>query len=372
MVSKYMKIGLLITSIGNFGQKGFYNAQEIGLAKALDKYFDAVYIYKLVPESMSRSDEKIDNTKNVILHSIPSKSFGINGLPDVSVLDTTLDVLVYFSDTQISVPKVYNWAVKNKVKFYPYIGVLESHSTSNWKKLLMDTLFKRNLKVYRKSHCFVKTPTVEKKLRGMGVDKISVMPVGLDLSLLHQDYELADKIALKGKYGFDATDRVLLFIGRLIDEKQPVRMLDILNQIRQQDKNYKLLMVGTGPLRAVVNEKIREYGLVDAVDKIPNSDIWELYRFADCFVNLNQQEIFGMAILEAMYYGCKVVAWRAPGPKLIIEDGKFGYLVEDDDSACKRIMENVDVSAESHKRILQSFTWDNAAKIINTTVGKKA
>ena len=101
-----MKIGLLITSIGNFGQKGFYNAQEIGLAKALDKYFVAVYIYKLVPESMSRSDEKIENAKNVILHSIPSKSFGINGLLDMSVLDTTLDVLIYFSDTQVSVPKV--------------------------------------------------------------------------------------------------------------------------------------------------------------------------------------------------------------------------------------------------------------------------
>ena len=37
-----MCIGLLITSIGNFGQKGFYNAQEIGLAKELDKLFDEV------------------------------------------------------------------------------------------------------------------------------------------------------------------------------------------------------------------------------------------------------------------------------------------------------------------------------------------
>ena len=34
-----MRIGLLITSIGNFGQKGFYNAQEIGLAKELDRLF---------------------------------------------------------------------------------------------------------------------------------------------------------------------------------------------------------------------------------------------------------------------------------------------------------------------------------------------
>lgn len=370
-----MKIGLLITSIGNFGQKGFYNAQEIGLAKALDKYFDAVHIYKLVPETTSKSDEKIENMNNVTLHSIPSKSFGINGLFDLSVLDSTLDVLVYFSDTQISVPKVYKWAIKNNIKFYPYIGVLESHSTSKWKKTLMDTLFKRNLKVYQKSHCFVKTPTVEKKLRGMGVQNISIMPVGLDLSLLHQDYESADKNELKEKYGFARSDKVLLFIGRLIDEKQPVRMIEILNQIRKQDEGYKLLMVGTGPLKEAVDEKIKQYGLSDSVkriEKIPNSDIWKLYRFAECFVNLNQQEIFGMAILEAMYYGCKVVAWKAPGPELIIEDGKSGYLVEDNDSCCKWIMADADVSTESHYRILQSFTWDNAAKIIKNTVEQTA
>ena len=199
------------------------------------------------------------------------------------------------------------------------------------------------------------------------------MPVGLDLSLLRQDYESADKIALKEKYGFDAADKVLLFIGRLIDEKQPVRMIDILNQIRQRDKNYKLLMVGTGSLRAAVDEKIGGYGLNDAVkliDKIPNNDIWELYRFADCFVNLNQQEIFGMAILEAMYYGCKVVAWRAPGPEFIIEDGKSGYLVEDESSICKRTLLDTDISIESHKRILQSFTWENAAKVIRDLVLK--
>lgn len=76
-----------------------------------------------------------------------------------------------------------------------------------------------------------------------------------------------------------------------------------------------------------------------------------------------------MAILEAMYYGCKVVAWRAPGPELIIEDGKSGYLAEDTVSVCEDIMENADVSIESRKRILQSFTWDNAATIIRNTVG---
>ncbi len=116
--------------------------------------------------------------------------------------------------------------------------------------------------------------------------------------------------------------RCFSLIGRMIDEKQPVRMIDILAKIREKDTSYKLLMVGTGELKTAVEDRIEKFNLQDivqVVERIPNSDIWELYRLAGAFVNLNQQEIFGMAILEAMYYGCKVVAWKAPGPNLIIK-----------------------------------------------------
>ncbi|WP_125140095.1 glycosyltransferase [Clostridium transplantifaecale] len=366
-----MKIGLLITSIGNFGLKGCYNSQEIGLAKALDSYFNAVYIYKLIPESNQRKDEKIDGTKNVILHSIPSKSFGINGLLNISDLDSSLDSLVYFSDTQISVPKVYRWAAKNKVQFFPYIGVLESHSTSKWKKLIMDALFRRNLEVYRHCHCLVKTPTVEQKLHQLGVDKIMVTPVGLDLSLLHQGYEVVEKTSLKEKYGFQQADKVLLFVGRLIEEKQPLRMIEIFNEIYTKDCNYRLLMVGQGELKFAVDTAIKGAALqavVTRIEQIPNADIWELYRLADCFVNLNQQEIFGMAILEAMYYGCKVVAWKAPGPELIIEDGVSGFLVDNYKMLCSRVVSEEHHPVNGRKRVLENFTWNNMARYIDSIV----
>lgn len=41
-------------------------------------------------------------------------------------------------------------------------------------------------------------------------------------------------------------------------------------------------------------------------------------------INLNQQEILGMAILDAMDYSCIVVASKAPEPKLVVENGKYG------------------------------------------------
>lgn len=366
-----MKIGLLITSIGNFGQKGFYNAQEIGLGKALDRYFDAVYIYKLIPSTEPKIKEKVAGTKNTILHMIPAKSFGINGLIDINVLDTSIDVLVYFSDTQICVPKVYKWAKVNHVQFYPYIGVLESHSTSSWKKRIIDALFIRNIKIYQKCRCFVKTPAVEQAIRRLGVEQVTVTPVGLDLSLMHQGYEAISKNDLKQKYGFQQLDKVLIFIGRMIEEKQPLRMIELFRQIYAADGSYRLLMVGQGELKPAVERAIREAGLesvVTQIEKIPNSDIWELYRVADCFVNLNQQEIFGMAILEAMYYECKVVAWKAPGPNLIIKDEISGFLVDTNEQLCDRVINAQYDLKNGHKRVLENFTWDNIASYIYKVV----
>ena len=364
-----MKIGILITSISNFGQKGFYNAQEIGLAKAMAKLCGRVEVYKLIPIDQDKKTEKICENAELLL--IPAKNSGINGVINVDDLDKSLDALIHFSDTQFSVPKVYGWCVKNVVQYVPYIGVVESHSTSKLKQMITNLLFQKNLAVYRKCACCVKTPTVQQQLRGMGVQNTTVTPVGLDLDLLHADYETASVSELKKKYGYRESDKVLLFIGRLIDEKQPVRMIDILAEIRKKDTNYKLLMVGTGELKVAVETRINELDLQDAVqlvERIPNSDIWELYRLADSFVNLNQQEIFGMAILEAMYYGCKVVAWEAPGPNLIIESGKSGWLVKSDAEVIEKIIDETDVSVEAHHRVLCDFTWESSAKKMEHTI----
>ena len=94
-----MKIGILITSISNFGQKGFYNAQEIGLAKSMAKICETVEVYKLVPIAQEKKTEKI--CENAVLYLIPSKNSGINGAMNVDELNQSLAALIHFSDTQL-------------------------------------------------------------------------------------------------------------------------------------------------------------------------------------------------------------------------------------------------------------------------------
>lgn len=359
-----MKIGLIVLSIGAFGEKGFYNLQEVGLAKALDKHCEEVKIFKLIRENQNVAIERVDGAKNTKIFYIPSKAYGTNGIPDCGKLDPSLDAYICFSDTQIMFPEVYRWAVKNGIKIFPYLGVAESHSTNPLKAVMINLLFERNLKRYKKCTCFVKTPSVQKKLQDRGVKRAMLAPVGLDLSLTKANYSAIPPAELKQKYGYKSSDRVLLFIGRLIAEKEPVRLIDIFKELVKRDQSYKLLVVGSGELKSAVTAQIDEYQLTDRVqmiDRVANSDIWELYCLADTFVNLNRQEIFGMAILEAMYYGCKVAAQTAPGPSLIIENGISGYLVQTDEEMVEVIQNGRIEKQKAVDRVIDCFTWEATA-----------
>lgn len=362
-----MKIGLIVLSIGTFGKKGFYNLQEIGLAKALDKYCEKVKIFKLVSNDQNFVEEPVSGTRHTRITYIPSKSWGTNGFIDLKKLDISLDVYICFSDTQLMFPKVYNWAKKYAIPLLPYIGVTRSHNANLFKAFLVNLMFARNLNIYRKSMCLTKTPSVQEFLQHQGVKKTYLAPVGLDLNLVKEDYKTVSIEKLKMKYGYHTSDQVILFIGRLIDEKQPLRIIDIFYELYKKRRSYKLLMIGHGDLKKAVISKIYDYKLINAVqmiDCIPNCDIWELYCLADTFVNLNKQEIFGMAILEAMYYGCKVVAWSAPGPDFIIENEISGRLVHSNDEVIEAIQAKNIKQENAVCRVIDHFTWESTAKKI--------
>lgn len=362
-----MKIGILVTSIGDAGQKGFYNVQEIGLARAMNQIADEVVVYKLVSIHLKESVEQIEGCCNAYVKMVPSYSLGTNGVFDVSILSSSLDALIYFSDMQLMVPWVYRWSVKNQVLFLPYIGVAQSHSTNMVKRKLMNLSFKWVVRIYSKNSCLAKTPRVADELRSLGIKNITVMSIGLDTYITDHEYSRYSKLELKREYGYAAEDKIILFVGRLTEEKQPIRMVELYNKLRRKNDSYRLVMIGTGSLKEKVELSIREHGLCDCVkliDKIENRKMCKLYRLADVLVNLNQREIFGMTILEAMFYECKVVAWNAPGPELLIENGLSGWIVQSEEETIEKILDERELGRNAHDRIEKEFTWNKTAKRI--------
>ena len=108
------------------------------------------------------------------------------------------------------------------------------------------------------------------------------------------------------------------------------------------------------------------------IPQLPNESVHVYYHACDAFVNLNDQEIFGMSLLEAMFAGCPPVARHAPGPDLIIEDGLSGWLcstVPQMAEALGRI--TPEMGAAAQRRINEHFLWQNSAELALTLLPAK-
>ena len=154
-----MNIGIFVPNISNFGKKGFYNSQEIGLAKELLAYGHNVVVFKLISGIEMINYEYLSS--NCTLISLPARNIGTNGLIfDFSILKKTeIKKLVCFSDTQIIVPSLFKYCQSNGIDFTPYIGVTESNSKNKVIKKIMDVYSKKNIKIYKKCKTVIgKTP----------------------------------------------------------------------------------------------------------------------------------------------------------------------------------------------------------------------
>lgn len=366
-----MKIGITSLNIEQQSVSAYYNSQENGLGAALASLGHTVTVYHLLPHAAESYSEQ-HPAENLTLKYIPCRHIGLHAFPSDSVWDEETDCFIPFSDHYAGFPMLYRFCQKHDILCLPYLGVIASNNPSPVKRLLSGIL-SRNMRYYRKLPILLaKTPHLAEQLSEQGARQVHTIPVCLDSLRLFPAYRNVPKDTLLSKYGFELGDKVILFIGRLVPEKQPLLMLQIFSESTCCEK-YKLLMIGQGPLKNEVDTYIKEHQLSHSVRLLPaleNNSIWELYRMAMCYVNLNDHEIFGMSILEALYYECPVIALHAPGPDSILESSPCGSLCSSPEELTRQIAASDTVPASrtyaAHEYITEHYLWScSAVKILD-------
>lgn len=98
--------------------------------------------------------------------------------------------------------------------------------------------------------------------------------------------------------------KVIGTIGRLQYQKNPLFIIDIFNQMKKKDINTVLIMVGEGPLKEEVEERIKSYKLEDSVFLLgARNDIPELLQAFDLFLLPSRFEGLGIVLIEAQASG---------------------------------------------------------------------
>ncbi len=371
-----MKMGILCTMINGFGRKGFYNIQEIGVGRALARKGHEVIVYKCIKREKGIHPEKTEVEPRLIVYYLPISGLGAHGYLRSNVISKELDGLLCFADNQVLLPHIYRFCMKNDICFVPYVGTTFSlHSGIHAK--VMDTWFHiGTLKIFKRNAVIAKTETAKRELEALGVNDITVAPVGLDTMVLKRDFRSYDRDRLREVYGYDRDDVVICSVARLEPEKRPLELLEMLHRIKDR-KKFRLLLVGEGILRQAVERKIEEYGMesdVKIFDRVSYGEMWKIYTAADYFVNMNRSEIFGMAVMEAVYYETSVAAIKAPGPSITLA-GMGGHCLCRNDQEVEQWLTGSyppkEVLEESAKKVEKQFSWNRCADIFTEIVERE-
>ena len=160
----------------------------------------------------------------------------------------------------------------------------------------------------------------------------------------------------------------MLYIGKIEPRRNCFFLADVLKKLRKKGINAVLVAVGNGKedyCQSFENH-IEELELEDYVYRIKAAEqkyLSYIYRNTDVFLLPTAYEIFGMVLLEAMYFGKPVITTQNGGSDMLIENGKTG-IVENELNA-KKWAEDIILATKNKKLgnnaaeyIKNNSTWE--------------
>jgi glycosyltransferase involved in cell wall biosynthesis len=174
--------------------------------------------------------------------------------------------------------------------------------------------------------------------------------------------------------------KILLYVG-VIDHRRDVGFLiDILAKLNEKKNTFGLIIVGKGGASETVEKKISKHGLGNDVlwfRSILNDEIHIFFEGSDLFLLPTNYEIWGMVLLESLYFGCPVLSTKEAGPKDILVKSEFGKCLKFDlqtwveaiNLYCKT--NNFKLKKDRKRYVISCFNWFKLANRYKLIVEKK-
>jgi phosphatidylinositol alpha 1,6-mannosyltransferase len=174
---------------------------------------------------------------------------------------------------------------------------------------------------------FAPSAALERQLAARGISGVEGWSRGIDAQRFSPTRR---DPALRSSWGAGAGQPVLLFVGRLVREKDLLELPEILRHLREEELDPRLVLVGDGPLREEL-----ERALPDAVFRghQEGEELARHYASADLFVFPSTTETFGNVVLEAAASGLPAVVAGRGGPPDLVEHGRSGLVARPNDPA---------------------------------------
>lgn len=138
-----------------------------------------------------------------------------------------------------------------------------------------------------------------------------------------------ERSTLRDELRVGADDRLLIAVGNLYPVKGHQYLIEALALLVSRYPTLHVAISGRGELADALAARAREHGLADRVHLLGlRSDVAAILTAADVFVLPSLSEGLPLALLEAMFAGCPIVATDVGEVATALAHGEAGILVE--------------------------------------------
>jgi len=202
---------------------------------------------------------------------------------------------------------------------------------------------------------------------------LRVIPTGLVLRKIKEQKALGhQKAGIRKTYNLPPGAKILLYSGRLSQEKNVTFLLQAFPKIREQEPNTYLILVGGGPkekeLRALGNSLDKQIIFTGQID---HAAVIDHCLAADIFVYASVTETQGLVLTEAKACGLPVVAIFGGGISDVVESGVDGYLLPQNETIFTEHALRLLQDDQLRKHMSTKAEEDAHIRFSSTTVAKQ-
>ena len=160
---------------------------------------------------------------------------------------------------------------------------------------------------------------------------VHIIPTGIEVEKFYKENNDPAKLEeIRKKHGLNKGDFVILYVGRLGQEKSVDVLIEAHQELAREYK-AKLLIVGDGPDMDTYKNLVHKLKIDDNViftGKVPWTEVTLYYQIADIFATASKSETQGLTVIEAMAASLPVVAVDDESFRNVIIDGLNGHLFD--------------------------------------------
>jgi len=236
--------------------------------------------------------------------------------PSIPLSDTPCKKILFIHG---NMKDLYNPHAETKWKKFPWIYFkMEKYLIQKFNKIFV--VREDGVVSYREKYPFM-------------AERFSFLPTWVDENLFfpfkNSEDKKINKVLFLKKNKLPNNSKLILFVGRLEGQKDPLLLIETFKYVNQKMKESILLIVGIGSLKHKMVRLIEKYNLKKSVlflGVLPQIKVADIMRVSDVFILTSAFEGMPISILEALSSGLPVVTTDVGEVKRVVQSEFSGIV----------------------------------------------